>query len=268
MAESEIKIRDKKIDELNKKDLLNYAKELKRLLVDKDNELKTLLEKENDLTKNMMIKDDEITRIKVSLTELEKVQKKLLRKFDKLERSFNESDERVYQNEIDINKLNQYTRRENIEIVGIPNSVRHEELESYVLQIVNSLGIKANSYDIAACHRLQTKDGDGNKNTIVRFVCRKKVSEILSKKKKLSSIDIKERFNNKEFFIIENLSPMNRKILDTCNYLKKKKLIANCWSYNGIVNFKFTHDEEERPTKLFHYEDIFINISDAEKFCD
>ena len=38
--------------------------------------------------------------------------------------------------------------------------------------------------------------------------------------------------------------------------------------YDGIVNFKLTRDEEERPAKLFYYEDIFINISDAEKFCD
>ena len=227
----------------------------------KEEALVSLTVNQNKLKKKILIKDDMIKKT-------ENIQIDMLKRLKKLEKRLNETDERIYYNQSDINKLNQYSRRENIEIAGIPKNNKHENLESYVLQVINSLGIKATSYDIAACHRLNTKDNDGNKNTIVRFLCRKKVGEILSKKKNLSNNEIKEKLNNKELFIMENLSPMNRKILDTCNYLKKKNLISSCWSYNGIINIKFSRDEDEIPTKLFHFEDIFFNIDDAEKFCD
>ena len=75
-----------------------------------------------------------------------------------------------------------------------------------------------------------------------------------------------KKLNNKIYFIQENLSPMNRKTLNSCLYLKKKKIINSCWSFNGTINIKFTNDEEEIPTKLFHYEDIFYHIEKAEDF--
>ena len=50
------------------------------------------------------------------------------------------------------------------------------------------------------------------------------------------------------------------------NYLKKKKLIASCWSFNGQINIKYTNDEDEKPTKLNHFEDIFYEIDNADNF--
>ena len=245
-------MKEKKLDDLNKKDLLNFAKELIKKLEDTEIELKTAQTKVNEL-EDIKTKNEDFN-------------KKLLKRLKKLEQRCDETDERMYQNEIDINKLNQYSRRENIEIVGIPNNIRQENLENYVINIIKELGVECSSYDIAACHRLNSKDSDGNKNTIVRFLCRKKVNAILSNKKKLSNIDIKARFQNRNLYIMENLSPMNRKTLDSCNYLKKKKLIASCWSFNGQINIKYTNDEDEKPTKLNHFEDIFYEIDNADNF--
>ena len=47
----------------------------------------------------------------------------------------------------------QYTRRENIEIIGIPDSI-HATLEKTVLDVLHKINIDISSYDIAACHRL------------------------------------------------------------------------------------------------------------------
>ena len=142
------------------------------------------------------------------------------------------------------------------------------DLEAKVLQIINSMGIESSSYDIAACHRLNNKkDNQESKNTIVRFVCRKKVFEIMSKKKKLGEDELVNKLG-KEYFIVENLSPMNKKTLDACSYLKKKKLVKSCWSFNGTINIKFTDRENEKPTRIFHYDDIFYYIPKAENFLD
>ena len=69
--------------------------------------------------------------------------------------------------EIAENKLEQYTRRNNIEIQGIPSSVHDNLLEDKVIDIFSQLNITISKSDIEDCHRL----GKANlKNTIVRFV--------------------------------------------------------------------------------------------------
>ena len=40
-----------------------------------------------------------------------------------------------------LNKLEQYNLRENIEIYGIPDSVRNEELEGVVINILRRIGV-------------------------------------------------------------------------------------------------------------------------------
>ena len=75
-----------------------------------------------------------------------------------------------YNNEIKINNADQYSRRNNIVIQGIPQSVKSKDLEDKVINVL----------DIEACHRL----GDSRK-TIVRFVNRKHSFEALKNKKSL-----------------------------------------------------------------------------------
>ena len=68
--------------------------------------------------------------------------------------------------EIAENKLEQYTRRNNIEIQGIPSTVHDNLLEDKVIDIFSQLNITISKSDIEDCHRL----GKANpKNTIVRF---------------------------------------------------------------------------------------------------
>ena len=60
--------------------------------------------------------------------------------------------------QIDLNltqiiELQRYTRRENIEIVGIPETVLQSDLEQTVLGILASINIKVNSYNIASCKK-------------------------------------------------------------------------------------------------------------------
>ena len=67
-----------------------------------------------------------------------------------------------------ISKIDQYSRRNNIEIQGIPKTVKDVNLESKVIGIFSALNIMITSKDVEDCHGLG-KDG---KNTIVRFVNR------------------------------------------------------------------------------------------------
>ena len=77
--------------------------------------------------------------------------------------------------EISRNKLEQYTRRNNIEIQGIPPQISDEKLEEKVFGAMN---IAITKNDVEDCHRL----GKSSKSTIVQFVNRKHCNAILSKK--------------------------------------------------------------------------------------
>ena len=87
--------------------------------------------------------------------------------------------------EISRNKLEQYTRRNNIEIQGIPPQIPDEKLEEKVIEVFGAMNIAITKNDVEDCHRL----GKSSENTIARFVNRKHCNAILSKKFETSKID-------------------------------------------------------------------------------
>ena len=77
----------------------------------------------------------------------------------------------------------QYSRRECLEIVGIPVSIDDKNLQATVCNILNKIDVPCGSEDLEDCHRIK---GD---RTIVKFSSRRKSSEVLRKKKKFKNID-------------------------------------------------------------------------------
>ena len=59
--------------------------------------------------------------------------------------------------EKDIIVLQQYIRRNNVEICGIPNSVPDKDLEKKVIEIASTLNVRLSPGDIEACHRLKDR---------------------------------------------------------------------------------------------------------------
>ena len=57
----------------------------------------------------------------------------------------------------------QYYCRESVEVVGIPSSVEHDQLEPTVCRILHHIGVNISGDKIEACHRL----GKNSNGTIV-----------------------------------------------------------------------------------------------------
>ena len=172
---------------------------------------------------------------------------------------------KLYEAEVRINKFEQYTRRENLEISGIPDNINQDQLENTVLRILESIGVQTDSYHISACHRLSRNKKQQSANTIIRFTDRKIIYDIFSKKKNLKVSPMKDELGS-DLYITENLSPEFKNIFETCKYLKRKNVIHSCWTYNGNVNIKISDYEGEKPIKIFHYNDIGHYVIDAYKF--
>ena len=77
----------------------------------------------------------------------------------------------------------QYVRRNNIEISNIPE-IFDDQLENKVIEICNLYGVNVTGNDIEACHRLRRNNRSSHPpKTIVRFVNRRNVGNLMSNKK-------------------------------------------------------------------------------------
>ena len=79
----------------------------------------------------------------------------------------------------------QYSRRECLEIAGIPTSIPQQNLEEKVSQIFEAIGVSVDKNDIDDCHRLRDKE-----RTIVKFLQRNDCKQVLRCKKDLRSINM------------------------------------------------------------------------------
>ena len=70
--------------------------------------------------------------------------------------------EKTFELDISRNKLEQYTRRNNIEIQRIPATVLDDHLEHKVLDICKSINLTVEYSDIKGCHRIGWRGLLGN----------------------------------------------------------------------------------------------------------
>ena len=64
------------------------------------------------------------------------------------------TEERIINLEKNQAKGEQYSRRNNVELSGIPNCIYDEDLENTVINICKESGINVDARDIKGCHRL------------------------------------------------------------------------------------------------------------------
>ena len=171
---------------------------------------------------------------------LKEENQKLQNKVKKLEEQFLEIDHKS-------NHLDQYSRRNNFEIQGIPVNVTDDELEGKVIDILSCLGIEVKGSDIEDCHRR----GYANpKNTVIRFVKCKFSYQALDKKMELHKLDRKRLgFNPVKTYFSENLTPTNQLLAWKCRELRRVSMIHSAWSAWGVIRIRRTANERALSIK-------------------
>ena len=109
------------------------------------------------------------------------------------------------------------SRRDTLEIVGVPNSIGNGDLEETVRGVFRNIDVETDERDVQACHRLKEKE-----RTIVKFLNRKDCLQILRVKKELKFLDPTELDfpENTKIFINENLCPHCGGIWNKCKKLR------------------------------------------------
>ena len=192
--------------------------------------------------------ESEITEMKINMETLitnNRIQQNLITDLRKVNHNFKNS---IKNMEIDFLQFTQYSRRENIEISDIPESIPQKDLEYHVIMVLQELGLEIYSYDLVGVHRIGKRYANKNRNVIVRFINRKNAYLALERNWVLrKSIYYK-------YFINENMCPENRRIFNYCYRLKKNGDIQDVWFSEGIVTMIISDVED--PVSLLHISDV------------
>jgi hypothetical protein len=141
------------------------------------------------------------------------------------------------------NEADQYNRRSNLRIYGIPEKPgeQQKDVEDLVLKVCADLKLTVTNKDIEACHRLgrpngrPNPDGSGSHGTggtvphrgiIVRFMNRKHRDEMIKNRRALK---------NTKVVVTEDLTNANYKLFQA---VRNSALCDKTWTTNGKVLMK------------------------------
>ena len=148
-------------------------------------------------------------------------------------------------------KTEQYSRRECLEIVGIPDNIKHDDLVSKSLEIFDQINVKLSPDDIEDCHRV------GNKGRIIIKMSRRKDAQrILANKRKLKSLDSSKigLVSGIKIYINESLCGSNRGLWIKSKILQKNRKIHSFWTSNGSIKLRI--EENEKIFNILYDDDL------------
>ena len=130
--------------------------DLVRLVIDCQNKIDTVLSNINSELLNLKNK---YTQLESDLEISRNVNNKLVDQVTRLERKYWESE--------------QYSKRECIEISGIPQSIGQIDLEMTVLKVFDKIDAPVDPQNIETCHRLKSDVNGRSNKVIMKFSKRK-----------------------------------------------------------------------------------------------
>ncbi len=178
--------------------------------------------------------------------------KRMWTSFSKLTATVNTLKKEKDNLETDLHELNAYNRRCNIEIRNIPENISDEKLESYCIDVLSKINLYVAERSIVGAHRLGKKVNGRIRSVIIRFVNRKDAYYALDNQHRLKFTPFKR------LFITENLCPTYKQIFNILYKAKKNRIIADVWSYNGIVHPKMTENGDRFRMKTLEMTELFL----------
>ena len=145
---------------------------------------------------------------------------------------------------IKVDELEQYGKRQNLEIVGVPEK-EDENTNAIVLEVAKMLDVDIMSSHISTSHRLPKKKASSRNNygsspIIVRFTSRDIRNQIYANRKKARFEDLKNFSvtDTKNIFVNENLTPTRKQLFWKTKQEVKNNSWKYIWTHNGNVFVK------------------------------
>ena len=178
---------------------------------------------------------------------LEKKLDDAIKRIDNMEIAIDETNSKINNIEQKIDDLEQYSRKNNVRIVGIrentSTATTTENTPSLIVDFINdTMKLDINSYDIGNAHRLGTRrTGADCRDIIVQFSANTTKQYIMKNRKKL-------RDTNRNIYINDDLTHRRALLFkDARKELKNNKLNA-VWTRDGNIFAKL--HEHSKPIKI------------------
>lgn len=163
-------------------------------------------------------------------------------------------------------ELEQYSRKDNLEVVGIPFS-RGENLHHILGNIARLINIDFKGELISTAHRLPATKDRPNPAIIVRLSSRDYkaawISAARNCRKRLTAAELSDSWESTSFYINDHLTPWNKAILGRARQLVRQKKIAFAWSRDCRILARKSADVKCPPTLLRTMEDLDRLIKDT-----
>lgn len=197
-------------------------------------ELDKVYERIQELERKSQKAEKSVTSLRNNLSDketdiehLRKENESLKKKIEDLDKGLAETKQATKVNEMHVNDIEQYTRRNNIRIYGIDdrdeNETAEETTEKVIKFLKESLDIKAQGRDIDIAHRMGSFLEDGNRIIICRFASRMLRNEVIKRRKSLKG---------SVYVVREDLTNKNAKLLEKAS---KVSNVSAAWSDQGKV---------------------------------
>ncbi|XP_078363467.1 uncharacterized protein LOC144647547 [Oculina patagonica] len=161
----------------------------------------------------------------------------------------------LYEN---MDALEQYTRKNSLEIEGIPENICDDE--EAVLKVAQVLNVDVKREDIDICHRIKRKKSNP---IIVRFISHKVKRALYKQRVKLKNISGSQLFpsapatarpSSNRIFVNENLTAHRRNLVRMANDMKQDGILKGVWTVDGKIFVKTS--PEGRPLRINTEDDL------------
>ena len=238
------------LDEIWK--VLNNIKENTNKLLEEN---KVIREQYNELQKSLEFHINKMEELATENKDLKREVKSLKETSSKA----NEERDQLYAdlgtaiNQID--DLEQYTRKNNLEIHGIPEKTE-ENLVEKVIKLANALNVTIRSDDIDICHRMLTgRNVSKPRPIIVRFKSYRTKKELYGVRKSLKNQRMSQIFQGAGIvYINENLTRMRRQLFAKVWKRKKSEQWHSAWTMDGKIFMKLSLGDH--PVRIYSQEDL------------
>ena len=144
-----------------------------------------------------------------------------------------------------------HSRRECLELSGLPASLENSELEDTALKLFKKLDLEIDSSNIEDCHWLPSK---GQKRVIIKFSKWKDANSIWRAKKNLKGMDLSSIGFRSPVHINDGLRKYYKMLWRRCKILCVNTFIHSFWISNGSIRLKLS--ENERSYIITHVNDL------------
>lgn len=219
-------------------------------------ELKSYSEQMEDFRKSLQFMSDRVDESNTLMAETRKEYAEIRKQNEFLLQENKKLCTSVDNLQARLTNLEQYTRRNNIEISGIPETPK-EDINTILKDVGTVLGEELRDGQVSAAHRIPTYTKGRTPSIVVQFQSRAQRDAWISsyrRKKTLSADEVNKSFPGSRVFVNEHLCPENKRFLSQLKDRCRDISFKFAWFRDG--KFYVRKSEGERCHKVLNLEDL------------